>query len=52
MCEMFGCEQEIYNRISIGPGTNIAVCKEHYIEFRKALAPEDPNQYEEEEEPI
>ena len=49
---MFGCEQEIYNRISIGPGTNIAVCKEHYIEFRKALAPEDPNQYEEEEEPI
>lgn len=46
-CEMFGCNQEVYNRLSIGPGTSIAVCKEHYIEFMKALLPEYPNQYEE-----
>jgi len=46
-CEVFGCSQEIYNRISIGPGTNIAVCQEHYTEFQKALLPEYPNQHEE-----
>ena len=43
---MFGCYEQSYNRISIGPGTSIKVCRIHYIEFQKALAPEDPNQYE------
>lgn len=44
-CDMFGCSQEIYNRITIGPGTNIGVCKDHYIELMKTLLPEDPAQY-------
>ena len=47
-CEMFGCHQIVYNKLSIGPGTNVAVCEHHYIEFMKALAPEYPNQYEDE----
>ena len=45
---MFGCHQIVYNKLSIGPGTNVAVCEYHYIEFMKALAPEYPNQYEDE----
>jgi len=37
---MFGCSQKVHNRISIGPGTNIAVCEGHYIDFKKELSPE------------
>ena len=45
---MFHCLSEAYTSMSIGPGTNVSVCEEHYTEFRRALAPEDPNQYEDE----
>ena len=29
-CEMMGCKQEVFNSLSIGPGTYIPLCKIHY----------------------
>ncbi len=34
-CEMLGCPEEVYKGISLGPGTFIDVCKEHYDEIWK-----------------
>jgi len=45
-CEIFGCKVDVYNRLSIGPGTSTALCEEHFLEFKKELMPEDPKQGE------
>jgi len=43
-CEIFGCQVNVYQRLSIGPGTSTALCEEHFIEFKKELMPEDLEQ--------
>lgn len=32
-CDMIGCKREVYNSLSLGPGTYIAACKAHYKEL-------------------
>ena len=34
-CALLDCEEEVYKGISLGPGTFINVCKEHYKEWKK-----------------
>jgi len=29
-CDMIGCEEEVVNAISLGPGTYLSLCDEHY----------------------
>jgi hypothetical protein len=43
-CEIFGCQEKVYNRLSIGPGTSTALCEKHFTEFKKELMPEYPKQ--------
>ena len=36
-CEVLECQNTVYQRLSIGPGTSIALCEEHFITFKKEL---------------
>ena len=29
-CAMFGCKRDIYKSLSIGPGTYIGLCEQHF----------------------
>lgn len=43
-CEIFGCQVVVHNRLSVGPGTSTALCKDHFLEFKRELLPEHPKQ--------
>ena len=34
-CTMFGCSNPHYNSISLGPGTYLGLCQDHYSEIAK-----------------
>ena len=41
-CEVFKCQNKVYRRLSVGPGTSTALCETHFVEFEKELISEDP----------
>jgi len=34
-CNMIGCEEEIFSSLSLGPGTYVSLCEEHYKQETK-----------------
>jgi len=34
-CDMIGCTEEVVNAISLGPGTYLSLCEEHYTQEEK-----------------
>ena len=34
-CDMIGCKKEAINAISLGPGTYLSLCEEHYKQERR-----------------
>jgi len=34
-CDMIGCTEEVVNAISLGPGTYLSLCEEHYAQEEK-----------------
>ena len=31
-CSMIGCKEQSYNALSLGPGTYVDLCQQHYVE--------------------
>jgi len=34
-CDMMGCKEEGFSFLSLGPGTSVSLCKEHYIQEKE-----------------
>ena len=34
-CDMMGCKEDVWNSFSLGPGTYVSLCAEHYKQEKK-----------------